>query len=357
MKRRFYLFGLFFLAIACPPFSLTVAADDNLAGCAAIRGDAERVKIYDILARQNAMPPEGVVAEANPVAAEEKPLQESATVSIFSRHWELDGGKSRHAFFLLTPYRPNYFLPIAYNSSPNESNALDVDPDAKAQRSEAKFQLSFKIKPWRMDIEGWDFLKGIDLWIAYTQLSYWQLYNSAFSSPFRDTNYEPEALVNFRTDIEIPGIDGLKLRFVTMGLNHQSNGRSSPLSRSWNRIVVNAGLEKGNFNALLRTWHRIPDGESKNDNPGITKYMGYGELWFAYYWKSNRFSVMLRNNLRSENKGAVQLDWSIPLSLFWDKLDILSVYFQYFNGYGESLIDYNASVNRVSAGFMLVDWK
>jgi phospholipase A1 len=63
--------------------------------------------------------------------------------------------------------------------------------------------------------------------------------------------------------------------------------------------------------------------------------------------------MMLRNNLRSDNLGAVQLDWSFPLPWIGDKL---SVYVQYFNGYGESLLDYNKSVNRISAGFMLVDW-
>jgi phospholipase A1 len=72
------------------------------------------------------------------------------------------------------------------------------------------------------------------------------------------------------------------------------------------------------------------------------------------YWKKQRFAVMLRNNLRSDNLGAVQLDWSFPLPLIGDKL---SGYIQYFNGYGEGLLDYNKSVNRISAGFMLTDWK
>jgi outer membrane phospholipase A len=191
---------------------------------------------------------------------------------------------------------------------------------------------------------------GIDIWVAYTQLAFWQLYNSAFSSPFRDTNYEPEVLVNLRTDYKILGFDG---RFLNIGYNHQSNGRSRPLSRSWNRIVANVGFEKDNFNLLLKTWYRLPEEDCNDDNPDITRYMGYGELWGTLYWKKQRFAVMLRNNLRSENLGAVQLDWSFPLPLISDKF---SIYVQYFNGYGESLLDYNTSVNRISAGFMLVDW-
>ncbi len=82
-------------------------------------------------------------------------------------------------------------------------------------------------------------------------------------------------------------------------MNHQSNGRSRPLSRSWNRVVANVGMEKDNFNLLLKTWYRIPEDEHNDDNPDITRYMGYGELWGIYYWKGQRFAAMLRNNLRS----------------------------------------------------------
>jgi phospholipase A1 len=81
--------------------------------------------------------------------------------------------------------------------------------------------------------------------------------------------------------------------------------------------------------------------------------MGHGEVKGVYYWKQYRFGIMLRNNLRRDNKGAVQLDVSMPLAIFSDKV---SLYVQYFNGYGESLLDYNASSNRISAGIMLTDW-
>ncbi len=162
------------------------------------------------------------------------------------------------------------------------------------------------------------------------------------------------SLSNYRSDYEILGFKG---RFINVGLNHQSNGRSVPLSRSWNRVVANAGLEKGDFGLLLKTWYRIPEDASKDDNPDITRYMGYGELWGTYYFKQNRFAVMLRNNLRQESTGALQLDWCIPLSLINHKFDNkFSLYFQYFNGYGEGLLDYNKSINRFSAGFILSDW-
>jgi phospholipase A1 len=64
---------------------------------------------------------------------------------------------------------------------------------------------------------------------------------------------------------------------------------------------------------------------------------------------------MWRNNLRpGDNRGAVQLDWSFPFPFIHNER--ISGYIQYFNGYGESLLDYNANVNRIGFGIMLTDW-
>lgn len=322
--------------------SSAVAAEDSarLSECSKIENDTERMHCFaEITGRKT----------------------EPAPLSVMTRHWDLDTKNRRHTF-VLRPYRLNYFLPIAYNSSPNEDASLDLDPKAKAQYNEAKFQISFKVKAFE-DVLG-DTLKdvfardtgitGMDIWLAYTQLSFWQLYNSAFSAPFRDTNYEPELLINFRTNYDLFGFKG---RFFNVGFNHQSNGRSRPLSRSWNRIVGNVGMERGHFGLQLRTWYRLPDDENNDDNPDLIRYMGYGELCGTLYWEKHRFAVMLRNNFRRENFGAVQVDWSIPLSLI-NKIfgDSFSFFIQYFNGYGESLLDYNKSVNRISAGFMVAEW-
>jgi len=244
--------------------------------------------------------------------------------------------------YVLAPHRQNYFLVINYNSDPNREIYKNTGQDAP-KNYEAKFQISFKVRTWKKM-----FGDNGDLFIAYTQRSVWQLYDQALSSPFRDTNFEPEVFVKFNTDFKL---GGLKNRVITIGLNHQSNGESALLSRSWNRIYAAFVAERGNFALIMKPWYRIPEKEENDDNPNIEKYLGYGELIAAYNKKGHVFSLMFRNNLRTnENKGAVELGWSYP---FTSKV---RGYVQYFNGYGESLIDYNNSVNRIGFGVMLNDW-
>ena len=82
----------------------------------------------------------------------------------------------------------------------------------------------------------------------------------------------------------------------------------------------------------------------------IADYMGHFEFTTVYTKRNHEFSLMLRNNLKSDNKGAVQLDWSFPA---WGRL---RGYAQYFNGYGESLVDYNQHVERFGVGILLTDF-
>lgn len=353
---------IFCLLSLFPSFNYAADTEIRVKECAKIENDGARLKCFDDLAGRKAPVVKNTVAatekdKPQPVSSPPHTAisanDEKEKPSVMSRQWELDPA-SRKNPFVIRLHRPNYILPVAHNASPNSDTTLDNDRDAKAQNSEAKFQISFKVKLWE-DILGNDmnlWLKNMDLWFAYTQLSFWQVYNKTFSSPFRESNYEPELLLNFRTDYNLFGLRG---RIVNIGINHQSNGRGQLLSRSWNRITASAGFERNNFNLLFRTWYRMPESRHKDDNPEIMKYMGYGELWGTYYWRDHRFGVMVRNNLRmSDNKGAVQLDWSFPFPFI--KKDRVSGYIQYFNGYGESLLDYDKSTNRIGIGLMLMDW-
>lgn len=255
-----------------------------------------------------------------------------------------------HSRWAILPHRPNYLMPYTYNTSPNNAPFKAADPNAPdVDEAEAKFQISFKLPLW----EGM-FGSGADLFFAYTQISLWQVYNDS-SAPFRDTNYEPEAVVVVRPGLELLGLTN---RVLAFGLVHQSNGRgNSSLSRSWNRVYVAAEFDRGNFACSIKPWWRIPEDKKEpgsfegDDNPNIERYYGYGEFRAGYRWGRNVFAMMLRNNLRApDNKGAIELDWSFPL---YAKL---KGYVQFFNGYGESLIDYDHANQRIGVGVLLSDW-
>jgi phospholipase A1 len=260
--------------------------------------------------------------------------------SYFTELWQLDR-ETRADKPGITFHRSNYGLMFSYNDNPNPVPLQEVDPAKTLVKPEVVFQLSFKARLWR-DILG----KDICLWAAYTQRSFWQLYNFDDSSPFRETNYEPEVLLTFGTRFSLLGFE---VPFVQLGVNHQSNGQSEPLSRSWNRIVANVGIERGPLSVLVKGWYRIPDAD--DDNPGLTHYAGNGEVWAFYFLKKHRLGVMLRDNLNfRENRGAVQIEWSFPM------FAMVAGYVQYFLGYGESLLDYDHKVHRIGIGFILSDW-
>ncbi len=241
-------------------------------------------------------------------------------------------------------YRPNYILFGRYttdvNTEPYQPLLDEFAEEGDFQHVEAKFQLSIKGRLATTDDHRWG------LWFAYTQLSLWQLYSPDMSRPFRETNYEPEIFGSFR-----PGIDvgGMHWNLLNFGYNHQSNGRSDPISRSWDRLFVEAGFERDNFVLLARAWTRINPPDDEDDNPDILDYYGYGEVTGIYKWRDNSFTLMGRGNL-STGKGAAQFTWATrPL------LGPLRGYLQVFTGYGESMIDYNWRQTTVGLGVTLND--
>lgn len=270
--------------------------------------------------------PTGTADAQEPSAVEERLRSERTT---------------RENSFVLTPHRPNYILPLTYNASVNRA-PYGAEGD-RLEPVEVKFQISFKAA-----VAENLFGKNGDLYVAYTQLSLWQAYNHAISSPFRETNYEPEAFLSFDTDVPVLG---LRNRVLAIGVDHQSNGQSGSLSRSWNRAYLEFVLDRGQFALSIKPWYRFRESAATDDNPDINRFMGPGEVRIFYEWKKYVVALMVRNNLRpGDQKGAEQLEFSFPLTKRFKG------YFQYFYGYGETLIDYNARTNRVGIGILLTDW-
>ncbi len=264
--------------------------------------------------------------------------------------WELtDSLRGRP--FRLTPYKPVYMLPAVWSSSPNYQPYREGKPESQVQDSiplnstEFKFQLSFKIKAAQGLFGG----KG-DFWIGYTQTSRWQLYNSDLSRPFRETNYEPEFMLAFPTDYQVLGFTG---SLFTVGLVHQSNGRSEPLSRSWNRIVAQIGLDRGRTTLLLRPWFRIPESAEVDENPDIEDLLGSGEFIAMHALKRHHLTLQARLSVLNEpfHGGSVQGEWSYALT------EDLKLHLQVFHGYGESMLDYNHEQTTIGIGITLLEWQ
>ncbi len=247
--------------------------------------------------------------------------------------------------FVLLAHRPNYFLFASYNSRPNRTPFEAVDPELAQfmQPVEAKFQVSLKV-PALHDLFGG---RGT-MYFAYTNRSFWQLYNTQHSSPFRETNHEPEVWLSLRQRLRL---GAWTARLMDIGLSHQSNGRAGTLSRSWNRIYGRVVFSHDNLAIGLRPWIRIPESAASDDNPDITDYLGHFELTAVARNGRTRFSLMLRNNLSTHrNRGALELGWTFPIH------GHARGYVQWFNGYGESLIDYNAITNSIGFGIAVSDW-
>jgi phospholipase A1 len=353
MKAKRRLTGSIPLALLCAGLlgHAQAASMADWEGCSTIPADVDRLACYDRVsgrAQPEAGPAPAPEAErasqpAPPPVVAQAMEPEPKLLSTLSRHWELDD-EAKQGAFLFRPHHPNYFLPVKYSNSPNNTPFQESfpQPDLGLDPLETELQLSFKIK----GMEGVFGHDNVDLWFGYTITSFWQAYNNTISSPFRETNYEPEAMLVLRTNYEIAGFRG---RFLNLGMVHQSNGRSEGLSRSWNRVYAQIGFERDNLALLIRPWYRIPE-RDEDDNPDIEDYLGHGDLQVVYRKGRNAYSLLLRNNFKSpDNHGALKLNWSFPL------YGRLKGYVQYFNGYGESLIDYNHSQQSIGFGVSLTE--
>jgi len=260
--------------------------------------------------------------------------------------WEL--GKANHkGLFLVTAYRPIYVTAGRWSSNPNvqptsENPSYSLPFKVPYNNYEAKFHFSMKTKIARGLFWG-----AGDVWVAFTQKAHWQVYNEKLSRPFRELNYEPEVILNFATNYKLFGLKG---RMLGIMLNHQSNGKILPLSRSWNRVILQAGFERKNWQIYLRPWIRLNDAE--DENPAIEDYTGRAEAIVIYNPGKHQLSAVMAHSLRAKNggRGSVQFNWVFPvINNFRGQLQVSE-------GYGETLMDYNHRQTTIGLSLSLVEW-
>ncbi len=241
---------------------------------------------------------------------------------------ERDTARFANAF---SPYEPNYFSA----GSSGETNA--------------KFQVSMKFRLFNPETQT-PFLEK--LYLAYSQTSIWAIGSS--SAPFYDSSYRPSV---FFLDDEVsqwPFRQWSRLGFQA-GYEHESNGKDGAASRSMNIAFVRPTFTLPYADAyFISISPKIYSYLEKSDNPDIAYYRGYSDV-LVKVGKTD--GVQLASTLRKgtgEEPYSVELDLSIPLRT--PKLGNLGGYLhlQYFNGYGESLLDYNRKVqSQFRIGLMI----
>jgi phospholipase A1 len=371
---------LLMFALAATPLAHAQEADPQPAtaqACTSITSNAARLVCYDRVLGYTAADTREADQAADQAKVEQKATKEQDTAkasqgpvgdffksapdspsrdaianagrgSLLDSRWEL-AKDSKLGTFQLRAYKPVYLLPAFWTSNRNElpSSPNPVNTVTTPQvldSTELKFQLSFKTK-----IAENLFGDNGDIWMGYTQSSRWQSYNAGQSRPFRETNYEPEVMLVFRSNYDIAGWRG---RMSGISLDHMSNGRSDPLSRSWNRVILNFGLDRENWALMLRPWFRIKEDAKDDNNPDIEDYMGRGDATLVWNKDGHEVSLMARHSLRTGDRshGALQLDYGFPIS------NLLRGHVQVFDGYGESMIDYNHKATYIGVGVSLLEW-
>ncbi len=264
------------------------------------------------------------------------PLENKTDNTVLSKKID-DRQKTENNPNLVNLYRPNYLMPYYYTGSPYQTIYLGNTPNNQAiKNEELKAQISFLVPIIHHLIKE----EPLALNFAYTQLMYWQVY--AKSQYFRETNYEPEL---FFENYFNPFFSAL------LGVNHQSNGRGGSLERSWNRAFLQFNLSGSNWLAHIRGWALIDQAESSDlHNPDIVHFLGYENVLLAYKIDKLKAAVEVQNIESGFKRGFVQVTLSYPA------LKSFSVFGQFFNGYGQSLIEYNHRTTSAGIGISLNDW-
>ncbi len=259
-------------------------------------------------------------------------------------------------------YRPNYFLPLTFDTrNPDTIRDEDIrtheDPEVRERQNLAmKFQISLQVPFFARLTCPYQFF----LVAAFTQKSFWQLYDTEGSRPFRETNYNPEIFFFFPT---VYRESGFRIQLKVSPWSHESNGRErGVLDRSWDRIYVEPTLlYRTRMQGALKVWYRLPERQPKNEedeiavdvNPDIEDFYGNSELRLRYYWNGKGTTnevmtgMMARRNFSTGN-GAIQLDFTY-------RIEEVHLYYQYWNGFGESLIDHRVHIVKHGIGLMFYD--
>lgn len=247
-------------------------------------------------------------------------LPEQTTYNADSIRRELDNGP----YFTL--YKDNYFIAgTSIGTKPTNTN------------SDVKFQISIAQRLTKSTLPF-----NTYLYLFYSQKCMWNVFEE--SMPMRDLNFNP-------------GIGLAKHLFVkdryigkvSLIVEHESNGRDGAESRSWNKISLAANiLIDPNFMVYGKAWIPIVDGQNNKD---ILDYSGIYQMGMTLTSPNKRFGFALTLIKRRGWNLNYNSIWEVNYRLFKGENQYL--FLQYYNGYGENLLDYNKFHSRLRLGIVI----
>lgn len=329
LKRNSLLYtllrGFCITSILCTNTSIAVAQLSTVESCLqeqVLKPENDELLVGDLRAICTAILEENIGDDAQ--------IVDSTAVAASIRQFSFQN-PIRNTFF--EPYKNNYisFGSMEYEdkSAPFSGESLDI-----------KFELGMKFRlfPNIKELEGLAPIK-----FGYSQRSWWDI--SEASAPFKEHNYNPEIFWDFRENLAKPSSKPRLHIFDLIGFEHQSNGRDSFESRSWDRLYVSRNLRLSEaWSWTLKYWQAMNLGDYNED---IEDYLGNAEIT-THLDLNNWVRVDLKTMLgRKSDKLSYQLDVIVPMSRWMNS----RFYISYYSGYGEALISYNKKSSSLRAGF------
>ncbi len=222
-------------------------------------------------------------------------------------------------------YKDNYFIFGPSLSHPDKQN------------TNVKFQISIAQRLTRASLP-WNTY----LYLFYTQKCFWNILQN--SMPMTDLNFNPGIGLTKPLFVKDRYIG--KLTFL---IEHESNGRDSIQSRSWNRVALAANvMVTRNLMVHGKIWVPIVDGENNRD---IVRYCGFFQ--FGAQVLSNNRRLMGGVTLVKNGRWNLSSNVIIDLAYRIFKKDNQYLFLQFYSGYGEGLLEYNKYHIQARVGLLI----
>lgn len=224
-----------------------------------------------------------------------------------------------------TLFKDNYFV-----------GGTTIGKNPTANNSDVKFQLSISQRLTKSKLPFDTYL-----FIQYTQKAFWNVFQN--SLPMRDLNFNPGIGLGHLIIRENKYIGKSYLM-----LEHESNGRDSIDSRSWNKLSLALALMiNKNWEMQFSTWVPFVDGANNKD---LLKYKGIFQLAGNYRTNNHRFNCGL---ILTKRKTWLSFNTQLEVSYKFNNKENQYFFLQYYNGYGENLLDYNKFKSMLRIGFVI----